>query len=77
MKGLTPARLDVLKRACAAEVLTPLGPDWYALYWLEDHGLVEKVYRRHTLDRAGITRFVPTAKGRQAVAGSKPTGEKP
>jgi hypothetical protein len=53
---VTPARLEVLNRCTTGKGLIPLGPDWFAIYWLRENGYVVRTSTRPD-------RYSPTARG--------------
>lgn len=60
---MTPARLKVLHRCAIGKGHSPLGPDWYAIYWLRDQGYVFRTMH-------GRERWVPTPRGAKLLKSS-------
>lgn len=63
---ITPARLEVLQRCAIGEGLRPIGPDWFAIYWLREHGYVVKTFHR------AVTRYAPTPDGSALLLEANP-----
>lgn len=71
MKALTPARLDVLRQCARLGGLKPLGPDWYAVYWLEAERLVAR------FDHGDGRRYTSTVAGDKAIRDAGIGGDAP